>query len=109
VNAEEYHDYEEDDGEKVVSTLIIEVSHPARWSVDDIASEMFQWGEANEPDSDLAVHSVREQSVEHLFGIDESHHDHPPMDPTDMADLEELEQCRALSDQEDQRYEEYER
>ena len=45
MNAEEYHDYEEDDGEKVVSTLIIEVSHPARRSVDDIASEMFQWGE----------------------------------------------------------------
>jgi hypothetical protein len=99
VTAEEYHDYEEDDGEKVISTLTIEVSHPVRWSVDDIANELFQWGEANEPNSVLSVHAVREQA-------EESYLDHPPMDFHDMEDLEELEQCRALSDQEDLRYEE---
>ena len=102
MTAAEYHDYEEDDGERIVSTLTIELSHPARWSVDDIANELFHWGETNEQTSDLSVHSVSEQD-------DESHPDHPPMDHTDMADLEALEQCRALSDQEDLRYEEYER
>ena len=65
--------------------------------------------ERNQASQGLLNRGFRPFSVEHLFGIDESHHDHPPMDPTDMADLEELEQCRALSDQEDQRYEEYER
>ena len=100
MNAEEYHDYEEDDGERVVSTLTIEVSHPVRWSVDDIAHELFQWGEASEQDSDLMIHAVREQD-------DESYPDHPPMDFHDMEDSEELEQCRALSDLEDLRYEEH--
>jgi hypothetical protein len=99
MTAEEYHDYEEDDGERIVTTLTIEVSHPVRWSVDDIANELFQWGEANEPDSVLSVHAVREQA-------DERYPDHPEINFKDMEDLEELEQCRALSDLEDLRYEE---
>ena len=97
MTAEEYHDYEEDDGERIITTLTIEVSHPERWSVDTIASELFQWGEAT--NSDLSVHAVYEQP-------EESYLDHPPMDFHDMEDLEELEQCRALSDLEDLRYEE---
>ena len=99
MTAEEYHDYEEDDGERVFSSLTIEVSHPARWSMEDITNEFVRMGEVSEPNSELSVHGVYEQP-------DESYHDHPPMDFHDMEDLEELEQCRALSDQEDLRYEE---
>jgi hypothetical protein len=102
MNAEEYHDYEEDDGERIVSTLTLEVSHPVRWSVADITDEFARMGEASEPNSELSVHGVYEQAYEGLEGVP----DHPPLDFRDMEDLEELEQCRALSDLEDLRYEE---
>tara|TARA_B110001454_G_scaffold175370_1_gene167094 strand:+ start:188 stop:505 length:318 start_codon:yes stop_codon:yes gene_type:complete len=105
MTAEEYHDYEEDDGERVVSSLTIEVSHPARWSMTDITDEFVRMGEASEPNSELSVHGVYEQPYEGLEGLP----DHPPVDHHDMAELEELEQCRALSDLEDLRHEEYER
>ncbi len=46
-----------DEGERAISTVMVTVSHPTDWELDDIADELFEWSEGLE-DTSLIIHTV---------------------------------------------------
>lgn len=46
-----------DEGERGLSTVMVTVTHPADWELDDIADELFEWSEGLE-DTSLIIHTV---------------------------------------------------
>jgi hypothetical protein len=46
-----------DEGERGLSTVMVTVTHPADWELDDIADELFEWSEGLE-DTRLIIHTV---------------------------------------------------
>jgi hypothetical protein len=46
-----------DEGERALTTVMVTVSHPTDWELDDIADELFEWSEGLE-DTRLIIHTV---------------------------------------------------
>jgi hypothetical protein len=46
-----------DEGERALTTVMVTVSHPTDWELDDIADELFEWSEGLE-DTRLVIHTV---------------------------------------------------
>ena len=46
-----------DEGERAISTVMVTVSHPTDWELDEIADELFEWSEGLE-DTSLIIHTV---------------------------------------------------
>ena len=46
-----------DEGERTLTTVMVTVSHPTDWELDDIADELFEWSEGLE-DTRLVIHTV---------------------------------------------------
>ena len=46
-----------DEGERALTTVLVTVSHPTDWELDDIADELFEWREGLE-DTSLSIHTV---------------------------------------------------
>ena len=46
-----------DEGERTLTTVMVTVSHPTDWELDDITDELFEWSEGLE-DTRLIIHTV---------------------------------------------------